>query len=94
MLNHFSDDQILQAKTDLWNFCGKQLGELPKRRTTQSKTETEAHLLDISAVKHLDRKDKLPVTVINTFSLGMIPRSHPKERNNISLCDRLNRLEL
>ena len=31
--------------------------------------------------------------VIDTSSLGIIPRAHPEELNNISLCDRLNRLE-
>ena len=31
--------------------------------------------------------------VIDAYSMGQIPRSHPEELNNISLLDRLNRLE-
>ena len=35
----------------------------------------------------------MPNIVIDFLSLSLIPRSHPEELNNISLCDRLNRLE-
>ena len=37
--------------------------------------------------------DKLPVVLIDSRDLGVIPSSHPEELNNISLVDRLNRLE-
>ena len=35
----------------------------------------------------------MPNIVIDYLSLSIIPRSHPEELNNVSLCDRLNRLE-
>ena len=41
----------------------------------------------------LDREDLMPNFVISYKSLKVIPRSHPEELNNITLCDRLNQLE-
>ena len=35
----------------------------------------------------------LPLIVVDYMSLGIIPRSHQEELNDISLCDRLNKLE-
>ena len=37
--------------------------------------------------------NKLPVVLIDSRDLAVIPRSHPEELNNMSLVDRLNRLE-
>ena len=40
-----------------------------------------------------DKENKLPIDVTDCMSLSVIPRSHPEELNDISLCDRLNKLE-
>ena len=47
----------------------------------------------LSALVKLDKANKTPHIVISAYSLGSIPRSHPKELNNISLLDHLNQLE-
>ena len=47
----------------------------------------------INACSHLDKHDCLPNIVISALTLNTIPRSHPEELNNITLVDRLNRLE-
>ena len=95
VMGHFSLEQIVGAKNDLWDFCGTDmLGEKLNRKNTNNRSMVEAHVTDIlNAIVKLDKAKKLPLTVIDTSSLSIIPRSHPEELNNISLCDRLNRLE-
>ena len=95
VMGHFPLQQIVQAKNELWDYCGVNiLGEKSGRKNTSSRTEAEAHTVDIlNAIVKLDKCGKLPVTVIDSSSLGLIPRSHPEELNNITLCDRLSRLE-
>ena len=54
----------------------------------------EANVTDIiNACVQLDKSDCLLHIVISAKSLNCIPRSHPEELNNITLLDRLNRLE-
>ena len=95
VMGHFSLEQIIGAKKDLWDFCGPDIiGEKFNRKNTNNRSMAEAHVTDIlNAIVKLDKAEKLPLTVIDTASLGIIPRSHPEELNNISLCDRLNKLE-
>ena len=70
------------------------IGEYAKRKTTSLRSECEAHVQDIlTALTQLDQKDKMPLLTIDYLSLSCIPRSHPEELTNISLVDRLNRLE-
>lgn len=58
------------------------------------RTEQEAHICDImAALGKLEKVNKVPVIAVEATNLGVIPRSHPEELNNISLVDRLNRLE-
>ena len=47
----------------------------------------------MTALTKLDKAEQMPLFVIDYFSLATIPKSHPEELNNISLCDRLNQLE-
>ena len=90
-----SEQQIVEAKDALWDFCGTAtLGEKIKIKSTASRSEMEAHTIDIwNAIIKRDKSGKFPLTVIDASSLGVIPRSHPEELNNISLCDRLNQVE-
>lgn len=95
VLGRFDHEEIVEAKTKLWSWCGEdKLGEFPRRKDSSSRSEREAHLTDIiHALIKLDNEDTMPTIVIDALSLGKIPRSHPEELNNISLADRLNQLE-
>ena len=95
VVNHFTLDDIEEAKNVLWAKCDNSLiGTKQNRRDSTARTEKEAHVQDIiNALQRLDATDKVPNLVIDARSLHMIPRSHPEELNNISAIDRLNRLE-
>ena len=97
VLSHFSASQISEAKDVLWSKnigCNDLLGTRTKRKGSSVRSETEANVQDIlDALKVLDRHEKMPMFVIDFLSLSVIPRSHPEELNDISLCDRLNRTE-
>ena len=94
VLGRFSAEEILEAKSKLWESRGESLGQFPLRKESRARPEKEAHIIDIlQAIDTLDKDENLPLIVIDAMSLGKIPRSHPEELNNISLCDRLNQLE-
>ena len=95
VIAHFPLNAVLNAKTALWDACDNViLGDKLKSKDSQTKTELEAHVQHILIALHkLDRMDKLSVVLIYSRDLAVIPRSHPEELNNISLVDRLNRLE-
>ena len=92
---HYPLDAIVEAKNLLWNACDPEIiGEKAKRKDSASRTGCEAHVQDIlHGLQKLDKNDQLPCVMINTIDMGMIPRSHPEELNNISVIDRLNRIE-
>ena len=79
----------------MWDACDNViLGDKLKRKDSQTRTELEAHIQDIpNALQKLDRVDRLPVVLIGSRYVAVIPRSHPEELNNVSLVDRRNRLE-
>lgn len=95
VLGHFTNEQIVAAKDALWTKCDHQIiGDKPRRRDSLSRPEKEAHLQDIlTALGKLDKAAKVPAVAILAEDLHLIPRSHPEELNDISLADRLNRLE-
>ena len=96
VIGHFCLEQIVEAKNALWNIDSiiVHIGEKVSRKKSSVRSETEAHVSDIiNAFKILDRVEKMPLFVIDYISLSLIPRSHPEELNNISLCDRLNQME-
>ena len=95
VLGHFTPDQITEAKSILWETCGTDaLGEQVNRRDGPTRSGAEANVTDIlNAMTILDKKDKMPRVLLDAHNLGLIPRSHPEELNNISLVDRLNQLE-
>ena len=87
--------EISSAKDDLWTHCGARIiGEKKRRKETPSRTFNKANIIDImQTISQLDKSDSLRNVAINARSLQLIPRSHPEELNNISLVDRLNRLD-
>ena len=51
-------------------------------------------MLDIlRAFAVLDRMEQVPLILLDSLSLGLILRSHPEELCDISICDRLSRVE-
>ena len=95
VLGHFTADQILHSKNSLWDKCSNEIiGEKMRRKDSVTRPEKEAHTQDIiTAISKLDKSDNMPTILINAQDLHLIPRSHPEELNNISLVDRLNRME-
>ena len=95
VIGYFTDQQIHDAKESLWAHCGPSvIGKKQQRRNNNSRSIKEANTLDIiNALNALDKENKLPIIVVDYMSLGIIPRSHPEELSDISLCDRLNKLE-
>ena len=94
-MGHFTDSDICDAKDMLWSFCGtKYIGEKKGRKDSNARLEKEAHVADIiNVLIKLDKANKVPTIVLGGLSLGVIPHSHSKELNNISLSDRLNQIE-
>ena len=92
VLGHFSNEDIVGTKDSLWTNCGSGIiGEKPRRKDSSTRSVAGAHVSDIlTAWRKLDRADAIPLVAIDAFALGVIPRSHPEELNNISLVDRLN----
>ena len=95
VLGHFTAAAISKAKDILFEKCDNTvIGKKQRRNSTMVRTNTEANLADImDAITLLDNKGKLPNLAILANDLKDIPRSHPEELNNISLVDRLNKLE-
>ena len=66
VLGHFSLNQVIEAKTTLWNVADTQIiGDKMKRKDSTARTECEAHIHDIlAALVTLDRMDLMPNFVI------------------------------
>ena len=92
---HFSGEAISEAKSKLWDYGDLSvINERKNRQDTKIRTQREADTMDIiSALQKLDSVGKMPMIACNAMSLGLIPKSHPEELNNISLVDRLQRME-
>ena len=93
-LYYFNYEPHTQHKFDVKNMIPFPIGIKQQRRSNNSRSVKEANLLDIiNALTVLDKANKMPTIVIDYMSLSLIPRSHPEELSDISLCDRLNKLE-
>ena len=93
---HFTVADITEAKMTLWKQCGGEIigVDMPRRRDSNARSIAEAHVQDmLMAMNKLDNADKLPLFMIDAYSLGKIPRWHPEEVNTISLADRMLRTE-
>ena len=92
---HFSLDDIINAKDDLWRIADNTIiGGRKTRRDGAINSEKKSHADDIvTAMYLLDAASSMPLITLNATDLGCIPRSHPEELNDISLVDRLNKME-
>ncbi len=95
VLGHFTPDMIFKARDALWHICDHDIiGPYKRRNKTPSRPAHDSTIDDIiSALTKLDAIRCMPTIVIRADDLALIPRSHPEELNDISLLDRLNRLE-
>ena len=96
-LGHLTQEQICQAKDALWAKADSSIVRDHQRHRVSSKRlakEPQVLISDVvGALGKLDAANKMPVVLIDAMSLGLIPRSHPEELRDISVVDRLNRLE-
>ena len=92
---HFIMEDIIKAKDKLWDVSDLSIiGARKRRRDGSINSEKQSHVEDIVTVLYqLDAVDNLPTITLNAMDLGCIPRSHPEELNDISMADRLNRME-
>ena len=93
---HFTAGEIAEAKHALWSLCGGDVMgiDMPRRRESTTRPLAEANTHDIiTALGKLNKAEILPNVMIDAYSLGKIPRWHPEELNQMSLADRMLRLE-
>ena len=93
-MSNFSDEQIIKAKDILWKNCDIEIiGAKSNRRDSYVRSVKEAHMSDIlTAWVKLYSADKLPDVLIRACDLVFIPHG-PDPCDNISLLDRMNKLE-
>jgi len=91
----FTIDDIIISKDMLWAAADLSvIGDRKRRRDGPNKSEKDSHTNDIiTALYQLDAAGETPHIVLSAKDLGCIPRSHPEELNDISMADRLNRME-
>ena len=88
----FTHDEILEAKEKYWEFSGEErLGKFPKRIDTVNRTAKEAHVSDIvHKLKQYTGKGWAPtICIMEPYSLRKIP----EEEDEVTLTDRIHRLE-
>lgn len=95
VLARFTLDIIITAKDMLWATADLNIiGDRKRRRDGAINTEKESHTNDIiTALYQLDAAGNMPCIVVNAIDLGCIPRFHPEELNEISMADRMNKME-
>lgn len=94
-VSHFSLEAVVAAKNTLWEASDNSvIGEKFRRRGTAARNEKVAHINDIvEALSKLDQAGKVPTLAIDALSLGFIPRAKPEELNDISVIERLTKVE-
>ena len=95
VLGHFSPNVIHNSKDKLWTHCGTSIfGLNTARRGSPTKPKQDFELDDIlDSLATMDGLGINPNIVLSADDLHMIPRSHPEELCDISVVDRLNRME-
>lgn len=96
VVGNFSSEDIAIAKKCLWDKCRSHVigSEMPKRRDSTARSLAEANITDIiTALSKLDKAECLPNVLVDAYSLGKLPRWHPEEANEVSLADRMMRME-
>ncbi len=95
VLGFFSADVIHCAKDKLWAHCGNEiLGPCPPRRGSTTKPKQDFELDDIlDGIVLLDSHNRMPEAILSANDLHLIPRAHPEELSDISVAERLSRME-
>ena len=92
VIDFFTNDEILEAKKELWRIRKEFLPDLINRQTSAKRSEAEANTSDIlDALRKVEEEDKLPVFVAKIVK--RLPSSHPEELNVMSLLNRVKQLE-
>ena len=93
-MSHFTAEEILAAKNELWSQCGEhRLGKLINRQGT---SKTKAELEDIStALKNLAENDAMPIFLGSSEMIRKTPIFNADTTNNSSdvIANRLKILE-
>ena len=90
--SYFTLHEILEAKEKYWEFSGEErLGKFPQRIDTVNRTAKEAHVSDIvHKLKQYTGKGWVPtICIMEPYSLRKIP----EEEDEVTLTDRIHRLE-
>jgi hypothetical protein len=95
VIGYFSLQQIIEAKDTLYSVANNSIiGDKVSSRVSTTRTEAEAHVVDmLQCMGKLDKAKSMPQFCVDFKNLFLIPRSQPEELNDISLCDRLNNIE-
>jgi hypothetical protein len=95
VVGFFTLTQITEAKDMLYEIISKEVtGDKVHRRDSLLRSEAEAHTTDIlSVMSKMDRENIMPLFVVDYKHVGDMPKSKPEEMCNISMCDRLNKVE-
>ena len=91
VLQYFTHDEIVEAKEKYWEFTEGILGKFPKRIDTVKRTAKEAHVSDIvHKLKTFTGNCWAPtICIMEPDSLRKIP----EEEDEVTLTDRIHRLE-
>ena len=95
VLGLFTVNDIKEAKDILVQHADNSItGAVKSRQDGVTRTQSEADAQDIiNAMIKLDRAPSMPIFAVPSLQLGIIPRSHPEELNNITLVDKLHQLD-
>ena len=91
--NFYSNDEIINAKRQLWDVGGPTaLGNFPDRKSTSKRDVSAAHMNDIyDAIIKLDNANNVPIFVARNFD--RIPFHAPEEMNMMAIVQRITNLE-
>ena len=90
--NFYDSEDILVAKRLLWKISGTKLDAFSERKTTITRTSSEANINDIfEALQKLDSIECIPNFVAK--DLNRVPDRQPEEINLVSILNRIATLE-
>ena len=90
--NFYTEEEIVESKTFLWNVADKDLEPYQPRKSTAKRSCSSANIDDIlKALNKLDNDDKLPKFV--AFNLSRVPNRQPEELNLLYIVERLTKVE-
>ena len=95
VLQFFHPEELVTARQALQNCCDREvLPEIKKRHNIASAKGSSLTVGDlIDGIIALDKANKLPCFAVEFSKLNRIPLAQPCETSNISICERLSKLE-